>query len=65
MSKELRKVQVARVPGDSKDGAIHVKKYGRNEPCPCGSGLKVKQCCCGREKQYFYIKKKSTNTKTE
>jgi len=20
-------------------------KYGRNEPCPCGSGLKYKKCC--------------------
>ena len=25
---------------------IHVaKKVGRNEPCPCGSGLKFKRCC--------------------
>ncbi len=23
-------------------------KIGRNEPCPCGSGLKYKRCC-GRE----------------
>ncbi|MEK5436059.1 MULTISPECIES: YecA family protein [Paenibacillus] len=22
------------------------KKVGRNEPCPCGSGLKYKKCCC-------------------
>lgn len=21
------------------------KKVGRNEPCPCGSGLKYKKCC--------------------
>ncbi|WP_369291525.1 SEC-C metal-binding domain-containing protein [Sphingobium sp. DC-2] len=20
-------------------------KVGRNEPCPCGSGLKFKKCC--------------------
>ncbi|MES2791181.1 MAG: SEC-C metal-binding domain-containing protein [Planctomycetota bacterium] len=24
-------------------------KIGRNEPCPCGSGKKFKQCCYGRE----------------
>ncbi len=24
---------------------IAVKKVGRNEPCPCGSGKKYKQCC--------------------
>ena len=22
-----------------------VAKVGRNDPCPCGSGLKFKQCC--------------------
>ena len=22
-----------------------VAKVGRNNPCPCGSGLKFKQCC--------------------
>lgn len=22
-----------------------VAKIGRNEPCPCGSGLKYKKCC--------------------
>ena len=54
--KEKHKVLVCRVPYDAKDGAIHVKKYGRNDPCPCGSGLKVKQCC-GKTKDYFYIKK--------
>jgi len=24
---------------------IRVKKVGRNEPCPCGSGKKYKKCC--------------------
>lgn len=24
------------------------KSVGRNEPCPCGSGLKYKQCCAGK-----------------
>ncbi len=24
-------------------------KIGRNEPCPCGSGKKYKQCCLGKE----------------
>lgn len=34
-----------------KDGKIHDfsglprKKLGRNDPCPCGSGLKFKKCC--------------------
>lgn len=24
---------------------FHAIKVGRNEPCPCGSGRKYKQCC--------------------
>jgi hypothetical protein len=26
-----------------------MSKTGRNEPCPCGSGLKYKKCCLPRE----------------
>lgn len=30
----------------SKPSPVHVeKKAGRNDPCPCGSGKKYKQCC--------------------
>ncbi|WP_165820772.1 DUF1186 domain-containing protein [Pueribacillus theae] len=25
--------------------AVKVEKVGRNDPCPCGSGLKYKKCC--------------------
>ncbi|CAB5124734.1 Methionine aminopeptidase (EC [Olavius algarvensis associated proteobacterium Delta 3] len=36
-------------------------KIGRNEPCPCGSGLKFKKCCLGKKegipvKEYYYNK---------
>ena len=27
---------------------MKVAKTGRNEPCPCGSGRKYKQCCAGK-----------------
>ena len=27
-----------------------VKKIGRNEPCPCGSGKKYKKCCLKNNK---------------
>lgn len=30
-----------------------VKKIGRNEPCPCGSGLKYKKCCLKKSKSTF------------
>jgi hypothetical protein len=26
-----------------------VSRYSRNAPCPCGSGVKFKRCCIGRE----------------
>jgi len=27
---------------------MNEKKIGRNDPCPCGSGKKYKQCCIGK-----------------
>ncbi|GJM09254.1 MAG: hypothetical protein DHS20C11_15300 [Lysobacteraceae bacterium] len=35
-----------RVPGGT--GPHRVKKTGRNEPCPCGSGKKYKRCCMAK-----------------
>ena len=44
-----RKETVKRtVTNDGKEGRklqAHTKKIGRNDPCPCGSGKKYKQCC--------------------
>lgn len=28
-------------------GKSHRRRIGRNDPCPCGSGLKYKKCCLG------------------
>jgi uncharacterized protein YchJ len=28
---------------------IHIKKPGRNDPCPCGSGKKFKNCHLKKE----------------
>ena len=34
-------------PGAQKKPApVRVTKIGRNDPCPCGSGLKWKKCTC-------------------
>jgi methionyl aminopeptidase len=30
---------------------IKSEKLGRNDPCPCGSGLKYKKCCLGKDPQ--------------
>jgi len=27
------------------------EKIGRNDPCPCGSGKKYKNCCMGKDGQ--------------
>jgi SWIM/SEC-C metal-binding protein len=27
---------------------VAISKVGRNDPCPCGSGLKHKKCCLGK-----------------
>lgn len=42
LSEEKRK-DIAKDYRESK--IVRVKKIGRNEPCPCGSGKKYKKCC--------------------
>lgn len=51
---EVKRERVAKVTGESgaDDGTVKkqpskkVVKVGRNDPCPCGSGLKWKKCTC-------------------
>lgn len=50
IKQNLERKEVAKPTGtnDSKDKVkttIRKEKIGRNEPCPCGSGKKYKQCC--------------------
>jgi uncharacterized protein YecA (UPF0149 family) len=40
MLKELNRIQ-----NEAKQQPDAVKKVGRNDPCPCGSGKKYKHCC--------------------
>jgi hypothetical protein len=35
----------ATIDGDPQMPPSVAKKVGRNDPCPCGSGLKYKRCC--------------------
>ena len=51
-NEEVKRQRVANATSESVggDGTVKkqprkVKKIGRNEPCPCGSGKKYKQCC--------------------
>ena len=34
-----------RAPGGAPASHLDIRKIGRNEPCPCGSGKKYKKCC--------------------
>jgi preprotein translocase subunit SecA len=51
---EVKRERVAKITGESGGGDDTVKntpvrkamKIGRNDPCPCGSGLKWKKCTC-------------------
>ena len=52
VEQKVEREEVAKVTGTNKDDSsvrepIKRKsaKIGRNDPCPCGSGLKYKQCC--------------------
>ena len=54
-NEEVKRERVAKTTSESVggDGTVKkqprkVKKIGRNEPCPCGSGKKYKNCC-GRD----------------
>ena len=51
---EPKREQIAKPTGDNAPGdtgakapaPVRVTKSGRNDPCPCGSGLKWKKCTC-------------------
>lgn len=56
MSRKKVKVQFITAPEDAADGTIVVRTIGRNEPCPCGSGKKVKHC--HKETKFYYYHQK-------
>ena len=45
--KETNRQMAMNAGGDGtvKKQPVRAKKIGRNEPCPCGSGKKYKNCC--------------------
>ena len=55
VEQKIEREQVAQVTGTNKDDSAHKpvqrkeEKIYPNDPCPCGSGKKYKQCC-GRKK---------------
>jgi preprotein translocase subunit SecA len=46
---ERKEVSKKKLTNESKDDQVKRQakstKVGRNDPCPCGSGKKYKQCC--------------------
>ncbi|MDO4975911.1 MAG: preprotein translocase subunit SecA [Eubacteriales bacterium] len=52
IQQKVEREQVAKATGTNKDDSVAKGPYrrkeakvGRNDPCPCGSGKKYKQCC--------------------
>ncbi len=45
MQKVFRQDMRSRVEALQREGAVVGRKFGRNSPCPCGSGKKFKKCC--------------------
>ncbi|MGN0436982.1 MAG: preprotein translocase subunit SecA [Lachnospiraceae bacterium] len=52
VEQKVEREEVAKVTGTNKDDSVakapirrKTAKIGRNDPCPCGSGLKYKMCC--------------------
>ena len=58
---EPKREQIAKPTGDNAPGdtgakapaPVRVTKIGRNDPCPCGSGLKWKKCTCKEYHPYL------------
>jgi SEC-C motif-containing protein len=51
---QARHPRPSRDPNASSGLAFSVRavgRFARNEPCPCGSGVKFKRCCIGRERE--------------
>ena len=56
LEQKVEKEEAPKITGTNKDDTVakgpyvrKTAKIGRNDPCPCGSGKKYKQCC-GRNK---------------
>ena len=56
VEQKIEKEEAPKITGTNKDAEVEKKPYvrkgakiGRNDPCPCGSGKKYKNCC-GRNK---------------
>ena len=41
-------IEPPKVPKSAQSVPMHSAKTGRNEPCPCGSGVKFKRCCLNK-----------------
>jgi tetratricopeptide (TPR) repeat protein len=42
-----------------------MEKIGRNDPCPCGSGLKYKRCCADKDEQLKRAERVSGNARLQ
>lgn len=61
MSKEKRLVPYIHAPKGAESNTLVVKTISRNDPCPCGSKKKVKNCHPELMKKYYYQPKERKN----
>ena len=45
LSRVFHQAPAARAAKMVTEAALGRRKFGRNSPCPCGSGVKYKKCC--------------------
>ena len=70
VEQKIEREQVAKVTGTNKDDSAGPKKPVQrkeikvypNDPCPCGSGKKYKQCCGRKNKADSFISVEMTST---
>ena len=62
MEQKVEREEVAKVTGTNKDDSVQnapqkreEKKIYPNDPCPCGSGKKYKQCCGKKEIKHLAV----------
>lgn len=50
LSRVFHQTPAAQAAAMAKEAALGRKTFGRNSPCPCGSGVKFKTCCLRRSR---------------
>ncbi len=55
LQKVFRQDLKSRIRDLRREIAAGERKFGRNSPCPCGSGKKFKKCCLRRSVNFVMV----------